>query len=414
MRKLKSLSISNVRCFEGKHSISLGKITLLVGENSTGKSTLLACCKALSALANFHNLDDPQPSMTPNLFDMPPFHLGNFSNIARHGESTFSLSASFASCHHAEIDLTYGKAPSGVPTEQELTICVPTVGGLGRLTIRPDRVNGQAWHLAGEKFGIQLPADRFSYREPSAWLSGSVRNGVLPFGDKWEDAKHQVSSTADQFARLTNFLRKDLFPWPEIIRCIAPTPRAMERSRSYADRPFDPWNGIVQKGIANSANKLGIFEGIKLDETPGGSFELSVKRHGRWFNILDVGYGVASLLTLLHEMHSGPESKVFFLQQPEAHVHPSAQAELAELMVESSDRFVIETHSDHLIDRFCICVMKGQLAPDELKIVYLEKDDAGRTNIHNLDVDRQGNILNVPVGYRQFFLDEASRLMGLD
>lgn len=404
MRELESLSISNVRCFGERHSIELGRVTLVVGENSTGKSTLLGCCKALSTLASFCDLNDPNPPETPNLFDLPPFHLGNFDNIARRGESSFSLSASFGGQRQAKINLTYGKALSGLPTEEELSVHARAKGSLGHLTIRPDRVDN-VWRFTGDRFNAELPANHISYREPSTWLSKSVKFGLLPFGNDRDD----------QTARLINvlnFLQKRILNGPGSIRLVAPPPHAVERFRSYANKPFKPWDDVIRKEISGSAKALGIFEDIELCEVRG-SFVLSVKRHGEWFNILDVGYGAASLLTLLHQMYSEPGNKIFFLQQPEVHVHPFAQAELAELIAKLPHQFVIETHSDHLIDRLMICVMERRLSPDELKIVYLEGTDEGRTDIYNLDVDQEGNVVNAPVSYRRFFLDEASRLMGL-
>ena len=405
MREFESLSISNVRCFHEKQSVRFGRVTLVVGENSSGKSTLLGCCRALSTLASFHELNDPDPPRTPNLFDLPPFHLGNFDNVARRGESSFSLAASFGGRRQVEIKLTYGKAADGGPTEEELAVHGRAETDLGQLTIRPDRVNG-VWRLAGGKFEVALPETQFSYREPSTWLSRFVRVGLLPFGVPKDDQSTLLMN-------VLRLLQKGVLSRSRSVLHVAPPPHAVERLRSFADMPLVPWDDVIRNEIAKSAKALGVFDDVEM-HTARGSFVLSVKRHGRWFNILDVGYGVASILTLLHEMYSGPGDKVFFLQQPEVHVHPFAQAQLAELIARSSNQFLIETHSDHLIDRLMICVMERKLAPEELKIVYLEGGDEGRTEVYTLDIDQEGNVVNVPTSYRKFFLDEASRLMGLD
>ena len=109
---------------------------------------------------------------------------------------------------------------------------------------------------------------------------------------------------------------------------------------------------------------------------------------------------------------SAPET-VLLLQQPEIHVHPRAQAGLAQWMAESGRSFVIETHSDHFVDRFRICVMKETLAPDELSIVYFEPTaDGARSRMHCISVDPQGNLEGAPDGYRSFFLEETRSLLG--
>ena len=84
-------------------------------------------------------------------------------------------------------------------------------------------------------------------------------------------------------------------------------------------------------------------------------------------------------------------------------------------MARSGRSFVIETHSDHLVDRFRICVMKELMAPDDLSIVYFEPNaDGSSSTIHSISVDSQGNLQGEPVGYRSFFLQETKSLLGFD
>ena len=77
---------------------------------------------------------------------------------------------------------------------------------------------------------------------------------------------------------------------------------------------------------------------------------------GRKRNLIDVGYGVSQVLPLLVELLpilSG--ASLFLLQQPEVHLHPSAQAALGSLFcttVRASGRqLIVETHSEYIIDR---------------------------------------------------------------
>ena len=73
-------------------------------------------------------------------------------------------------------------------------------------------------------------------------------------------------------------------------------------------------------------------------------------------------------------------------------------------------RFLIETHSDYIIDRVRIEVRRGNLRPEDVSILYFEaneKDRMGGANavsIHNLILDEHGNLANPPEGYRDFFL----------
>ena len=71
--------LSNVRCFEGKHEFNLRPLTFLVGENSTGKSTVLSCMQALADY--FYKYDfGKYPSVN---FNRAPYAMGTFTDIAR-------------------------------------------------------------------------------------------------------------------------------------------------------------------------------------------------------------------------------------------------------------------------------------------------------------------------------------------
>ena len=104
-------------------------------------------------------------------------------------------------------------------------------------------------------------------------------------------------------------------------------------------------------------------------------FQLQVKvRSGPHANIMDIGYGVSQSLPILIDVmtaadsNSGgrsrrrPTGRLFLLQQPEVHLHPRGQAQLANLFIEAhkrnGSRFLIETHSDYIVDRVRISVRK--------------------------------------------------------
>ena len=106
------------------------------------------------------------------------------------------------------------------------------------------------------------------------------------------------------------------------------------------------------------------------------------------------------------------------LQQPEVHLHPSAQAALDSLFCQSAKQdlqLVVATHSDHLLDRVKMDVGDGATAlrPEDVSILFFERQRLD-VRIHSLRIDGKGNILDAPDGYRQFFMDETRRASGLE
>ena len=55
---------------------------------------------------------------------------------------------------------------------------------------------------------------------------------------------------------------------------------------------------------------------------------------------------------------------------------------------------------------------KTDLKPDDISILYFERDELD-VNIHSLRIDEEGNVLDAPPGYGQFFMDEMRRSVGL-
>ena len=114
-------------------------------------------------------------------------------------------------------------------------------------------------------------------------------------------------------------------------------------------------------------------------------------------------------------MHPGTRNRTFLLQQPEVHLHPRGQAALANVFIDSAknhhDQFLIETHSDYIVDRVRIAVRKQQIAPEDVSVLYFEPRGNAVT-IHNLTLDADGNLEGAPPSYRAFFARETDALLG--
>ena len=179
----------------------------------------------------------------------------------------------------------------------------------------------------------------------------------------------------------------------------------------------DKWSSL-HDDLVDFGRESGLFSDIKVrrhGRQMSDPFQLQVKvRSGSLANIMDVGYGVSQSLPILVDVRSKKNCS-FLLQQPEVHLHPRAQAELAGLFVESfrkhGNRFLIETHSDYIIDRVRILVRKRTLKADDVSILYFEPKGNAVT-IHNMTLDKDGNLLGAPPGYREFFVKETDRLLG--
>ena len=420
MSGISRLSLQDVRCFAEPQEVELGKITLLVGENNSGKSTFLGCLAAFARLASFHDLHDP-PIGRPGPFDQWPYRLGDFSTIARDDAEAFVLDGALDGRQHTRVRFTFG-ARQGHPSERSAEIHFREPSGAPRrLAIVREPGPPEIWRVRADDFSLPIPHADLSYHEVSTWLSQAVRYGLLPYQGDPSTYRKRLPAAADgepqaRFARLTNFLRTMPFDAEPVAVESSPPAPPPRRRRYETAAPGAADIERLRLTLARAGDRLGLFSDIDVQQDPGThGYELRFMQAKRWRNLVDVGYGVHAVLPVLTALGGNSQETVFLLQQPEVHVHPSAQAELAQVMAESRHRFVIETHSDHLIDRFRICVMQGVMAPETLRIAWFQRDrNHNRTKVHNICVDRDGNLDGEPPEYGTFFTAETNRLLGID
>lgn len=419
MSRITSLALSDVRCFAGMQRTGLPRVTVLVGENSTGKSTFLGCARAIARLSDLADLSDNNP------FDDPPFSMGDFETIAHSGASKFAIEATLEGHRYDRVRVVYDRGPEGEPRERELELSLsPESGQPGVFHVTrprsPRSGSAEMWRVAGPEFEFEFPQSLVSYRQFSTWLSSSVRRGNLPHeGDTtlWRKRTGDASPGAQRmFARFTNFFRRsDLFPSPEHrLPVAADDPNGWPREREYASNPFGKRLDDATLGrIVALGKRLNLFRSLEVRRGPGGTYEIRVNASGEEYNVVDVGFGIHSVLPLLHAIASVHEETTLLLQQPETHLHPQAQAALVRLVAQQGHRLLVETHSDHIPDWFRIAVMSGDIDPDDLGIVYFDRVDGdGSTVLHDIRVDDQANLIDTPPGFRRFFLDETERLLG--
>lgn len=94
----------------------------------------------------------------------------------------------------------------------------------------------------------------------------------------------------------------------------------------------------------------------------------------------DVGVGLSQVLPILEVLASrqrlGGGGKTILIEQPELHLHPKMQAELAQLFVEvvSSRRVqvIAETHSEAFLLRVQKCLRDGKLSPSDVQVLYVD------------------------------------------
>ena len=471
--------LKDFRCFHGEQTARLAPLTLLVGDNSTGKTSFLAAIRALWDTVHKQQVPD---------FKEPPYDLGNFPELVYHwggkGGPASSFSVGFAdtvpNVEPGTKPDPYRRMEFRMRIEESRTVPV-----LHSRSLSDDRGTEVTEFLSGSpnNRSFRLTTKRGSWDMKMLGVMPEMPREAfdLPFLAAmmdlyrvlgWELRESQIHKVEYQpVGSAPQITKWDKIEVQEILwlgRSVAggSTSRARRESvqppfagapaRSKPRRIYEPssleqnaegdripmylddirvrypsrWSRL-KKQLEEFGSEAGLFDeiGIKpLGEKGGAGFLVQVRKFsgprtralkGPQRNLIDMGYGVSQILPVATELLRRNSSTMFLLQQPEVHLHPSAQAALGSLFCravsERKHQLVVETHSDYLLDRIRMLIRhrKTKLKPEDISILFFERYRLG-VSIHSLRLDEQGKVQDAPEGYRRFFMEEFDRLFGLE
>lgn len=172
--------------------------------------------------------------------------------------------------------------------------------------------------------------------------------------------------------------------------------------------------------IAQWLRKMGLLESFEVRSlAPSGKeYKIIVRAAGmpEAVNLVDVGFGVSQVLPVLVQILYPKQEgdSILLFEQPELHLHPRAQSELADIFIEALQlrdekwetyrQMLVETHSEHFLRRVQRRIAEKKLKPEDVALYFCRPGPEGST-IEELRLDEYGRIANWP---ESFFGDAIS------
>lgn len=372
---LKSVSLHNFKCLREINNVNLAKINLLTGVNGEGKSTFVQALLVLSQTWNKGKYDLLNPS------DSEMISLGGFQQI-----------------------LSYDAAP------REILVGLSFDGESGgSFEMRYDESvqNSQYGELCGLKFnGEEMLADATDMDSADDMdvetISTTPILGTLDSYPTLMSLKRMFYVSASRRAAY-RLLRKNLFEkgmrlLPDGFNVLqmmaAMEPEEKDILRQYMTRIFDGATINIEEDDENFR--------LQLDSQPEST---------HLYDPINVGYGYSYVLTMLVSLIVARENDYIVIENPEAHLHPSAQAEvikiIAEVATSKNVQLFIETHSDHIVNGALVAVNRGTLTNRDLEILFFNKGQ-----VQNLEITGTGRIMNPPQKFCDQYTKDLDVLFG--
>ena len=266
------------------------------------------------------------------------------------------------------------------------------------------RSQGRAWPLPGPIKAYGFPDQVQTYFQNSSFLALFVAafeaqmDRVFYLGPLREYPKREYTWTRSR--------PSDVGQRGEhaIKAILAATESGQKRNieKNKRNKPF-------QEMIAYWLREMGLVDSFSVEEIKEGSSlfqaKVRVRKGSPEVLLTEVGFGVSQVLPVLTLLYYVDEGSTVILEQPEIHLHPLAQAGLADVIVAAARwrnvQVIVESHSEHFLLRLQRRVAEGLVNANDIKLYFCEAE-RGSPRLVPLKLDLLGSIENWP---RNFFGD---------
>ena len=438
---LTRLRLENFKSWEDTGEVPLKPITGFFGPNSSGKSSLLQ-----SLLLMKQTDDSPDRGVGLHFGDEKTLvDLGDFESVIhKHDtERTLKLSLGWDARLSTEQELVipdnYG---SGTVVEGDYTGFEVEVGEMSSDSKKSLTLEKASYQVAdGREFGLRRLPDQEGH---ALFPGNSTFKRKLP-----RVGFHRLPYYLTDEPQTEDFFLALQFELTTVLRNLHYLgPLRANPRRIYAWSGAQPLNMgpageyvvdamlsfgqqgdgvIVEPGadlvaideyVAGWLKCLSLVHDFRVEALTEGRrlFEVKVQQSIGSPEVLlaDVGFGVSQILPVLVLCFYVPLKSTVILDHPDIHLHPSAQAGLADVFIDAWKRhnvqILFESHSEHLLRRLQRRIAEEKIEQDDVSLFFCSTNASGGSALSQLNVDQFGNISNWP---KDFFGDQFGEIAAM-
>jgi len=439
---LKKLQIKNFKGWEDTGEIRMAPITLFFGANSSGKSSIGQFLMMLKQTVESFDLG---AVLFPG-GNRSAVQLGSFRDMVHHHDLRRRISFSYQWDLESEISFVDPISRSNFRGSE---LHFEAIAGIGEsaqssielisMSYRLIEANSEVLRVGMErqdKGGYKMVSEGFVVKrrqEGRKWSLGAPRH-FYAFPDR-VGLYHQNADSVPLLNLEHEKLFSSLFylgPLRTKTDRLYPSSETKPESVGYSGENTimamiaanHRWYNFsenqrkkqIEGVVASELKNMGLLEDISIKRIPPDRREYEVKVRTRGsldlVDLPDVGFGISQVLPVLVQCFYAPRNSIIIMEQPEIHLHPSAQSALADVMIDviksreagenRNIQLIIETHSEHFLRRLQRRIAEGVITAQQVAAYFADTSKSSAT-LEPLQIDMFGNISNWP---EDFFGDQ--------
>jgi predicted ATPase len=359
-----NLEIENFKCFTHK-TIPINGLTILAGANGNGKSTviqaLLFLRRTIEHCAKWDNGKYSYSEM-------------NGLNVELNGTYCLALGNSFlvtprnTSPDFVAITLNYSKEHFQVVYEidDNINLHLKPIEVKNTINENESIFKQEFYYLNAERIGPRISQSIKFYDFPNAGFQGEyvaqlISDTSSNYTFEIEESRKNSNSKSPRLEQQVNAWLNELMPGVSVTASYSPDTHSAQ---------------------------------IKVD---------NYYTKGDPTIATNIGFGISYVLPILVTGLIAKKGSFMIIENPEAHLHPSAQSKIGgflAMVANSGVNVIVETHSDHFVNGVQIATALKEIDKDLVTINYFSQEkNSEQPNVESIYINEKGELSSWPKGF---------------